>query len=132
MAIPARDFNVEITITRPTRGYGNRDEGSTAIVAGLKAQRQPGQPSRGTRLDRASSGQVEETPDHTFYLDPFAEAVTVRVGDTLAWRELDANGVATGASYSGEIRRVGNWQGFRRGRLAHVALDVRGGDGSGA
>ena len=134
MTIPARNMNViVVSIARPARGYGNRTESTTAIVENVEAHRQPGGPGRGTSLFRPGIGDTEETPDHLFFLNPWPTAGEVRVGDTLTWRRMNpTTKKATGDSFSGEIRRIGEYDGFLRGRLAHVALSVRGGDGTGA
>lgn len=133
MAIPARNMNViVVSIARPTRGYGNRPEDTTAIIEDVEAHRQPGGPAKGTHLTRPATGTTE-TPDHIFFLNPWPTAGEVRVGDTLSWRRMDpATRKPTGSTFSGEIRRVAEHDGFFRQNIDHVALEVRGGDGSGA
>jgi hypothetical protein len=133
MAIPERNMNVVVvSITHPIRGYGNRTESSSAVVENVEAHRQPGGPGRGTSKVHGGVSDSEEIPDFFFHLNPWPTAGEVRVGDAINWRRMDpATRKPTGSTFTGEIRRVSEYEGFHRGRLAHVALSVRGGDGTG-
>jgi hypothetical protein len=136
MSLPARNQNVIVTITRPTRGYGNTHESLTTLVSDARGFRHPGgvlsRGGGGTILRRSTSGATEEQPDHVIILDPWETPGLVRTGDQVTWRRLDTiTRRPIGGSFTGTILRISERDSFARGRFAHVELAVRGGDGTG-